>query len=72
MEENSNNSNKSPRFGSYWIYGIIALFLIGLNLFSVALGYTNEKATMNQFEEMVLRGDVEKVEVINKNSAMIP
>ncbi len=71
MEENNNNGNKSPRFGSYWIYGIIALFLIGLNLFSVALGYTNEKATMNQFEEMVLRGDVEKVEVINKKDAYV-
>jgi cell division protease FtsH len=69
MEENNNNS-KSPRFGSYWIYGIIALFLIGLNLFSIAQ-ISEKETTMTQFEEMVLRGDVEKVEVINKADAYV-
>ncbi|MFZ4545355.1 MAG: ATP-dependent metallopeptidase FtsH/Yme1/Tma family protein, partial [Saprospiraceae bacterium] len=68
MEENKNS--KSPRFGTYWIYGLIALFLIGLNLFSVAM-MTDEKITINQFEDMVLRSDVEKVEVVNKNDAYV-
>lgn len=68
MEENK--KSKTPRFGSYWIYGIIALFLIGLNLFSVAM-MTDENINQQQFEEMVLRGDVEKVEVVNKSDAYV-
>lgn len=68
MEEN--NNSKSPRFGSYWIYGLIALFLIGLNLFAT-LGMTNDKITMTQFDEMVLKGDVERLEVINKSDAYV-
>ena len=68
MEENK--KGKTPRFGSYWIYGIIALFLIGLNLFSVAM-MSEEKIDQSRFEEMVLRGDVEKIEVINRSDAYI-
>ncbi len=70
MEEN-NNSNKSPRFGSYWIYGIIALFLIGLNLFSVAYMTPEQKTTLYEFEKMALRGDIEKVDVINEKEVYV-
>jgi len=68
MEENK--KSKTPRFGSYWIYGIIALFLIGLNLFSVAM-MSDEEINWSEFQDMVLRGDVEKVEVINKKDAYV-
>jgi hypothetical protein len=69
---NSNNNNKNPRFGSYWIYGVIALFLIGLNLFSVAMGGVGEsKITMSQFDSFVLAGDVEKIEIVNNEEVFV-
>lgn len=72
MEEfNNNNNSKRPRFGSYWIYGIIALFLIGINLLSITHFSHETKINDYQLEQMVLRGDVEKIEVVNKSEALI-
>ena len=79
--ENSQNQNQNPssggkpngsgpRFGTYWIYGIIALFLLGLNLFS--MGKKAETITSQQLRSLVLSGDVEKIVVIkNKNEARL-
>lgn len=73
MEEfnNNNDNNKRPRFGSYWIYGIIALFLIGINLLSISHFTHETKINEYQLEQMVLRGDIEKIEVVNKSEALI-
>lgn len=65
MEEN----NKNPKFGSYWIYGIIALFLIGINLFAMFSGQPQE-INMGKFEEMALREDIAKVEIVASKSAV--
>jgi AFG3 family protein len=71
MEEFNNNNNKRPRFGSYWIYGVIALFLIGINLLSITHFSHETKINDYQLEQMVMRGDVEKIEVVNKSEALI-
>ena len=61
MEDN----NKGSRFSSYWIYGLIALFLLGLNLYSFS-SMTNEPIQWAGLETMLNQGDVEKIDIINK------
>ena len=81
MEENNNNNNNptpeenpdnKPKFSfnTYWIYGIIALALIGFNLFSLA-NYSGEPITFGRFADMVEAGAVKKVEVINQKHAYV-
>ncbi|MFP4025415.1 MAG: ATP-dependent zinc metalloprotease FtsH [Thiohalospira sp.] len=71
-KNNSNGNNKGgkPKFNIYWVYGLIALTFIGLQLFSFSPG--PKEITMQEFErDMLKNGDVEKIEVINKEQANI-
>ncbi len=59
-----------PKFNVYWIYGLIAVVFIGLQLLSFTPKPT--EITMQEFErEMLKNGDVEKIVVINKDRANI-
>ena len=59
-----------PGISSYWIYALIAVFLIALNVMSYS-GGGNDPITMGRFEKMVLAGDVEKLEIINERTAHV-
>jgi AFG3 family protein len=59
-----------PRFNSYWIYGIIALFLIALNFYQIS-SVSNDPIKFPQFAEMVRSGDVARLEVINEKFAHV-
>jgi AFG3 family protein len=59
-----------PGISSYWIYALIAVFLIALNVMSYS-GGANDPISMGRFEKMVLSGDVEKLEVINERTAHV-
>lgn len=66
--ENKNNKNEPQgkfNFSSYWIYGLIILIILGTNIF-LELETQAEKIDYNVFEEKVKAGEVEKVEIINK------
>ena len=71
MENNpeNKNNNSEPQgkfnFSSYWIYGLIILVILGTNIF-LELETQAEKIDYNVFEEKVKAGEVEKVEIINK------
>ena len=68
------NGNKTEgggnKFNSYWIYGVIALFLIAINFYGLTTTDTKPLA-WNRFEQMVLKQDVEKVEVLNDRVARV-
>ena len=66
MEDN----NKGSRFSSYWIYGLIAIFLLGLNLYSFS-SMNNEPIQWDKLETMLNQGDVQNIEIINKEKANI-
>jgi AFG3 family protein len=66
MEDN----NKGSRFNSFWIYGVIALFLLGLNLYSFS-SMNNEPIQWDNLEAMLNQGDVQNIEIINKEKANI-
>ncbi len=64
----SGSKKNSPKggggFNYYWLYAIFAIGLIGLNLFNWSPQPDN--INYGKFKEMVQRGDVKRVEIINK------
>ncbi len=73
--ENDNN-NKQPsgggsRIGSYWVYALIAIVLIALNILSFSEGH-NEPITQSRLKTMIADNAVEKVVIIsNQNRAHV-
>jgi cell division protease FtsH len=70
MSENDNKNPKKIQFNSYWIYGLVIFFIIALNL----LAQINNKtatSSMSELVKMVDSDDVEKVEVINRNTVNV-
>lgn len=69
-KNNKKNASKPPKFNSYWIYGLVILALIGINLISLT-NYSNNPITMSRFQKMVRAGDVERIEVVNEKYAQV-
>ncbi len=80
MVDNKKNSKKQtnrpssdkpkPKFNVYWIYGLIAVVFIGLQLLSFKPKPT--EISMQEFERNMLKnGDVAKIVVVNKERANI-
>lgn len=67
---NQENPNKGRmnRFSSYWIYGLIALILIALNMMNMG---SDTEISSNRFEEMVSSGDVDRIIVLNEERAQV-
>ncbi|MBK9960186.1 MAG: ATP-dependent zinc metalloprotease FtsH [Saprospiraceae bacterium] len=75
MESQENNQDKKPApsgggFNSYWIYGILFLAIIGINLFYIA-NPSKDPITFTRFEDMAVKGDISKVEVTNNKNAFV-
>ncbi len=61
------NSRKGPRFSIYWIYAIVALFLIGYQVMRGVTPDVKEITELKFRQEMLANNDVEKIEpVMNK------
>jgi cell division protease FtsH len=76
MENNENNNKRDnggggggSRLNSFWIYGIIAVIFLGLNL--VYMESAPEPLSRNRLGQMIQNGDIDKIEVINKEVAHI-
>ena len=72
MEENKKPENKptGPRINTYWIYGIIALFLIAINFYQIS-NAGNDPIKFSKFAEMARQGDVDRLEVVNEKVAQV-
>ena len=70
--ENRNNRmpNNAPKFNSYWIYGLLAVFLIGLNFYSLT-STTTKMINIGEFNKMIREGDVKEVDIINKEIVQV-
>ena len=73
MSENKNKKKikgKLPKFNFYWVYGIVAVILISINLFNpVNTGIL--KTNYSEFKSFVENKQVRKIEVINKKEARV-
>ncbi len=71
QDNNKNNDNKNDsKFNAYWIYGVVALFLIGLQFLPIT-DTGNEDITYEKFKSLAEDGDVEKLEVVNDKYAYV-
>lgn len=62
--ENKGNPNEGgPKFSSYWIYAIIAVFLLGLNFYTMSEG-SREPIQYDRLEEMIADNAVEDIIVV--------
>ncbi|MGH1436823.1 MAG: ATP-dependent zinc metalloprotease FtsH [Lewinella sp.] len=62
--ENKGNPNEGgPKFSSYWIYAIIAVFLLGLNFYTMSEG-SREPIQYDRLEEMIADNAIEDIIVV--------
>ncbi len=65
-QQSPNRRNRdNPSNNLYWIYGIILLFIL-FSFFFLPDRKTGDEIYYKDFEEMVVRGQVEKVQIVNK------
>jgi cell division protease FtsH len=65
-EKHSSNTPQKPKFNIYWIYGAIALLILGMQFFG-SFGSSAVETTWKEFKnEMLENHDVRKVNVVNK------
>ncbi len=67
MEPNNNNEENKPKkinFNSYWIYGVLAVLFLLINIF---MGSGNSKSEIDygRLQSIIYDGDLEKLMVIN-------
>ncbi|MFN7115642.1 MAG: ATP-dependent zinc metalloprotease FtsH [Saprospiraceae bacterium] len=72
---NNNNTNKEGKpsgggFNTFWIYGIIVLVLLALQIYST-MDAQKEQVSYNKLENMLKNQDVERIEIVNRNTAYI-
>ena len=72
MSKENNAPQKKPRFSSWWIYGLIAVLLIGYQFFGSGNFATTRKTTTSELQEYLRNGDIDKILIItNTNQAKV-
>lgn len=59
-----NTPQKKPRFSSWWIYGLIIVFLIGYQFLSSDSFTATNKTTTSELQEFLRNGDIDKILII--------
>jgi len=64
--------SKKPKMSPYWIYGLIIVIFLAINIFSGGMGSTSGTATtQDKFFDYLRNGEVEKVLIINRREAQV-
>lgn len=64
MSKENKNPQKKPRFSSWWIYGFVALLIIGFQFFGPGSLSTTQKTTTSELQEYLRNGDIQKILII--------
>ena len=56
---------QNQKFNFYWIYGIIALFFVGMQVFSLMSNPVQKINKKQFFTDFLIEGDIEKVTIVN-------
>jgi len=65
MAKEKNTTPKKPKFSSWWIYGAIAILLIGFQFFSSSNFSNTEKISTSDLQNFLRNGDVSKILIIS-------
>jgi AFG3 family protein len=68
--DDKNLRNKAPRFSIYWVYALIAISLIGYQVFYKTTADAPKLSEQEFFQNMLLKGDVAKLDLI-KNKDLV-
>ncbi len=72
MAKENNTPQKKPKFSSWWIYGLIAILLIGYQFLGSGNFATTKKTTTSELQEYLRNGDIAKILIItNTNQAKV-
>ena len=64
-KDNNSTNSKKPKFNSWWIYGLIAVVLIGFQFIGSSSFSNTADTTTSALHEYLKNGDVERIVVIN-------
>lgn len=64
MAKENNSGPKKPKFNTWWIYGVIAILLIGFQFFGSGNFANTKKASTSELQEYLRNGDIRKILVI--------
>ncbi|MDC6351811.1 ATP-dependent zinc metalloprotease FtsH [Zeaxanthinibacter sp. PT1] len=64
MSKDNKTPQKKPKFSSWWIYGLIAILLIGFQFFGSGSLSTTQKTTTSELQEYLRNGDINKILII--------
>lgn len=71
-KDNNTNNAKKPKFSSWWIYGLIAILLIGFQVMNSGNFSGTHTTTTSELQEYLRNGDIEKITIItNTNQAKV-
>ena len=72
MAKDNKNLKKKPKVSPYWVYGVIIAVFLSIQLFSGGFASSaGMQTTPAQFLEYLDKGDVAKVEIVNKREARV-
>ena len=65
MAKDNNTNSKKPKFNSWWIYGAIALSIIGFQFLGSGNFSSTNKTTTSELQEYLKNGDIKKILIIS-------
>ena len=70
-EKKKSDFNKKPKFNAYWVYAVIIVGFLALNLLGGNGWGSAPKTTTSDFEDYLIKGEVEKVVILNSREAKV-
>lgn len=64
MGKDNSTNPKKPKFSSWWIYGLIAILLIGFQFLGSGNFASTKKTTTSELQEYLRNGDVKEIMII--------
>lgn len=64
MAKDNSTNPKKPKFSSWWIYGLIAILLIGFQFLGSGNFASTKKTTTSELQEYLRNGDVKEIMII--------
>ncbi len=72
MAKENKTPQKKPRFNAWWIYGLIAILIIGFQFLGSDSISATKKSTTSELQEYLRNGDITKILIItNTNQAKV-
>lgn len=72
MAKETKTPQKKPRFSAWWVYGLIALLIIGFQFYGSDNLASTKKTTTSELQEYLRNGDISKILIItNTNQAKV-